>query len=498
VFFMIMMTSFVAAGRSAMYLAALIAAWTICMMFVRAAQFHGSLYYGPSLRCYYFLPIPDEGVFRVQWRQFLWNSLWSAADFALLYFLLVLKMGGRWNSIEAGLCLGLLQWLFIPPMALVLMVLFPGKVLYTAFWMLPLATFGLLWIGPEHEALFGQLAGLACWIPPMGPIFHLLGIVKAGGLSASAWPCATGIIALAASSFAWQKARRNYSMPENQADESKAGAELFRRSAGEAQGAIRSRQFISGMDWRNLRIVERGLSRLLTQRERVIAEFMTAAKPGWTAGLKTFVIVLAAAVGCYWFLAVACHVKTNPILLLWVCFFLAAKLVGGWSGFAIPQGAGIQCPVYAGYPIGFWELVSVILKIDLARFLIALPLGCCAIAVLQRFIPGIANAEPVAIKIIAVCIMISPIVPIMLMSSGTNDSQRPRFTSVIAALLLFLVLIASGVAVIVVSSWNLAAMFVAVGLAASMLALFLYGRSFNLTRFDLIPVPQGNPIQPEQ
>lgn len=493
-FFLLMASLFVAAGRSVMFFAALIAAWTICAVFFRAAQLHGSLHGWPGLQSYYFLPIPDKDVFRVQWRQFLRTSLWSAVDFAVLYFLLVLKLGGRWNSIEAGIGLGLVQWLIVPMASLLVMFLLPAKVLFNAFWMLPALTFGFLWLGPEHEALFHQIAAWACWIPPMGSIFQILGVVAPGGFLVKVWPCLVGITLLAASSVVWQMARRSYAMPDNPLGDPKAGAEQFRKSAGEAQETIRSRKFITGLDSRTQNIVERGLFRLLTPREKVIAEFMTAGTPKWAAGLKTFAIVLTAATLCFWVLAGVLHVDIHPFVLIWPCIFFGTKLVGGWRGFAVPKGAGIQPPAYAGYPVGFWELGRAIMKIDLARLLIALPFVCCAFAILQQVLPDADIAAPVVFKLLACCFMFFPLLPIILISSGTNDTQRARFVSIIAAILILLVLIGGGVTLFVVSSWKWIIISVAAVLGASALGLFLYARSYNLSRFDLIPVPQGKPI----
>jgi hypothetical protein len=496
-FFLAVVSLFLTAGgRSIENLAALIVIWTICTMFMRAAQFHGTLHYGPNLVCFYGLPIPDENVFQVQWRQFLQTSLWSAADFAVLYFFLVLKMGGRFHSVEAGIGLGLIQWLFIPVASLGLMLLLPARTLYNAFWVLPLLTFGFFWLGPVHESLYHQIAAFASWIPPVGWIFQVLGISPAGGFLRELWPCVLAALLLAASPFVWQRARRTYSMPVHPAEERTPHAEQFSRPTGDIQDAIRRRAFIAGLDWRSLDVVERGLSRLLTPREKVIADFMVAGVPDWTPRLKRFVIVLAAATLGFGFLAAVWNVTINPFLLFLTCAFLASGFLGGWCGFATPHGTGSQSPFYAGYPIGFWELARVVLKIDLARFLIALPLLCGAISVLQRCVPLVHDMEPVAFKILALYFILFPLFPLALISPGTNDTQRSRFALMVMVVLL--TLLGGGITFFMATSWRVVAVAGVVSLAASMLALFLYGRMFNLNRFDLVPVPEANPSPPQE
>jgi hypothetical protein len=327
----------------------------------------------------------------------------------------------------------------------------------------------------------------------LGWILQSLGVSDSSGLLHRLLPglmCAT---VLALSPIAFRRARQAFLLSEPRHATDGRSPELIEfgdrhaQSSDDARAAIQRRQFLAGFDWQNAGFLERFAARLLDARERAIAEFLLAANPGWTAlfrRLLPFFLLLLLAFwlfGRSWFPQVA---------FIWV-FFGAIPLFASQRGFALPPQGGLQSPYYALYPIGFWELTRAFLKINLTKILVILPLLLVAFAATGGF-QSLALWD--GLKIIALVLMAQPLLVIAAISPNTNDTQKSAFACLVFGLML--VLLALGATFYFASQWWLVALAGFLTAALSVFVLFLYGRWFNHSRFDLVPLQRPDQEYP--
>ena len=484
------------------HIIALIFLWTLGTMFLRAAQLHAALYYAPDLNVFDLLPISNDDIFTVQWRQFLLLSFWSVFDFAAAYsILLVHSSGGLINAIAAGVALALIQWIFILAIAVCLFAFASRKYFDSVAWPLQASAIILLFAGANHPRLCQWLASLACWLPPLGSILQALGISENKGPIHDFLPglMAVGVLTLAP--IAYRRVRGEFALSEPRpASDGRSQAlqelgEQYAQTPEEAQATIQGRQFLAGFDWQNAGFVEQFASRLLNPRERMVAEFMVAANPLWTPHLRRLFITVSFAVVLGWMFA-ASMVSSGPMIAFFAIYFLWASFSVTWRGFAPPRDGSLQSPIYAVYPVGFWELMRAVLKINLARCVICVPNTVGALAILAQN-PQLSRATLAwtGLKIIAVGFMIQPILAFAPISPGTNDTQKLRL-AMPAAMLIFILV---GTTITFFLAWNFWVVAVAglVTALLSILTLILYGRWFNCGRFDLIPLTKMDSAVPD-
>ncbi len=146
----------------------------------------------------------------------------------------------------------------------------------------------------------------------------------------------------------------------------------------------------------------------------------------------------------------------------------------------------MQSPFYALYPIGIWELLLLVLKINLLRFLLYLPfIVGAAFFLLERSSLGWSMTLLTSAKFFLVGLCSQPILAITQISPGTNDGQKPRV--VFAALIFLLILVPALITIIASTTFWVLLIACLVFAAASCGALLLYCRLFNNNRFDLVP-----------
>jgi len=138
------------------------------------------------------------------------------------------------------------------------------------------------------------------------------------------------------------------------------------------------------------------------------------------------------------------------------------------------------------YPIEFWRLARVVILVNLVRYCSVLPLlAAAAAAIALKAQWNSATAVWIGLKVIILGLLLQPVLPVLFISPGTNDTRKPLF--MISVLVLSLALIACTVACLIVEKTLLVFLAdLAFGLL-SLTGLFWYGWMFNHDRFDLIP-----------
>ncbi len=499
-FFLFVASFMVALQRgSIQWLVALIVLWTLATVFLRALLLRIALYFSPNLNVFNYLPISNEDIFKVQWGKFLRGSLWSVVEFTILYSVLAARMGVSVSSVAIGIALGLIQSIFVIGMAVCLLVLGWRKVFDRLAHLFMASTFGLLFFLSNKQSLSEWLSSLAYWIPPVGWLVHAMGITPSKGLLHDLWPCLISGAILAIFPFAYRHLRCSYALGEQRiamAHRATATGLLdqvefpemagrFTQPAPEVAAVVRSGELKVGLDWPHLPLVERFIGRMLTERERVIADFLVAGNPQWTAGVRSLASFLGLALaGCWLFTR---QFKASFVSLLsFGAVYLLAVFAGQWRGFAFPRGGGAQSPFYALYPLGFWELMRLILKVNFVRSVCCVPFVFGALLlVLGRLHLAPDSAAWAAIKLLIPALVAQPLLAIAQVSPGTNDGQKPRV--ILAAIIFIVVFVASAIAFFIATTFQVMVAAGAISAGASTAALLLYGRYFNNNRFDLVP-----------
>ncbi len=492
--------------RSVEQVIGLIVLWQLGSLFIRASLLNAALYFSPALRVFNCLPISDENIFKTQFRTFLRGSLWSAVDFSILYYVLAAKAGNGIYSTLTAICFGTIEWFFIVAFAVSLVVIGVRTFFYHLSLLFTLAAFGLLFFLPNKQAIAEGISATAYWVPPVGWLIHALGITPSKGALLDLLPCIFSAIVLMIFPIAYQRVRQRYLLPETiflqaarmtpspmagPADYPEVAA-TFTEQAAEAVTRIKQGELRAGLDWNRLGIMERFVACTLTERQRTITDYLVAGNPSWTAGFRGFVIlVLILLAGASLFASVAKSVSGG--LLTFSAFVVFGTFFGKWRGFASPQGAGLQSPFYALYPIDIWELLRLLLKITLLRFALFLPFAVAGFLVIGRVTSGGSVIGLSLVKFLIVGFSLPPFLTIAQISPGTNDGQKPRIVLVALA---FLILIGVCAFTIVVSI-TLARVSIA-GLllvALSYGSPLIYATFYNNNRFDLVAnqLPTGSP-----
>lgn len=252
------------------------------------------------------------------------------------------------------------------------------------------------------------------------------------------------------------------------------------------KAAIRSREFMKGFNWRRGGWVERLTGRWLTPEERVVAEFLSGGDPGWSRGMvKGGLFWAGLAALLYLFPGLT---SMGPFFVIF--FLLSAKNIffKGWPGTALKNVSGSNIALCSVYPLGFWQIARVCLKVNLMRLAILLPLLLVSgFIALNAWNLSLGQGLLLGGKILAIILMVYLIAPLGQLSQGTNDGTKIRIMLLTVLAVIFLgggclgMFITDGVA-----AGAMAALFV----GSSFVSLLVYGHAYNHNWFDLQNKPK--------
>lgn len=483
--------------------------WAMGAAFWHTGRLQSALYFAAELNLFQHLPISDDAIFHAQWRKFLRGMIWPTLDFGVLYGVLAYRLGAGWQSPVIGLGFGSLQGLFVVGIATSLLGFGFRNRLPIISMLFYTSGIGVLFFGGRMPEAAVWLSAAAYWIPPAGWIHYALGLTVSHGVGSDWIPSLLAGTVLAGYPIARRRLHRGYKLSEavfarafqftatGEAASLRLAeyGEQFAQPAQDASASVKARAFCDQLDWRKAGLVERIVSSVLTERERTIAEFLTAANPGWTKSFRTLgllggVLLIAASVFPMQFVS-------SAGIISFVAVFL---LMGGggnrtWRGFGPSATVGLPPPCYAFYPLSFSELHRTVMKITLARYLLFLPF--LTVAVVLFAIPLKLKTELTflqGLKIVLVGIAAQPILAIIPFSASTNDSDRFRFA--IPALIYGLLTIGCGAVFVLVQDLLIST---SVGVVVAFFCWFapsFYGRRFNQTKFDLLPSTRNDSATP--
>ncbi len=475
--------------------------WSVASAAWLAGQLVVALRISRRLLIWAHLPLSDSQIFDLQWRSFLQKSLWSVVDFTTLYSLLAVEAGYGWKSPVAGFAMAVPQWLVVASLSTWLVAFGFRKRLFSIAAIAASLAFAVVFIY-SFRPVAEKAAAFAGWLPPTNWILYVMGFSRPLPAPLDWWPAVSLASISLALPFAIRRLRLAYTLPEDlvAGERERGPVEAQRREVAdgaspdpcaEIKAAIKTRGFLGGFNWSRAGLVERMVAGTLSSRDRLIAEFLTAGSPRWTAPIIKLLLITAVVVGV---------ISLNSGLLKglagfgWImAMFVLQKQFGGmWPGIRLRAIGGSNLAVYSVYPVGFWQIARISMRVHALQLLLLLAAGAVpGVWALYALHMEVRPALLVAGRVVIIVLAMMAFPPIFMVSSGTNDGTKVR----IMLLLVTLVTIVGGSSLWVLFADIPGWMFVAAAflLTASFGALWLYGHAYNSHWFDL----QAKPKEPK-
>lgn len=480
-------------------LVAAVTLWTVGSFFHYATRLGYALYQSPALDVFNHLPLSDESIFDVQFKRFVRDCLWCFAELTIAYSLLAGRAGYFWHGIGVGFLFGLCQYIFMVIAAVCLFAFGPRRYLHLPGTVLRVGALALVLFGSHQPIVITIVESLSHWVPLTGWMIYAMGISASGGLVHNMAPAVLAGLVIALFPMAYRAIRGAYALSEEitvyarRANSSETvgapfyeWAERFKESPADAEAAIRERGFLHGIGWRTLGPVERVVSLLLTAREQTLAELLVGGTPQWSHGLRRLFLAALVAAGAIWVFG-PLLASMGGILAFLAVYLLVAAMIGNWRGLASSQPGQRQPPFYSFYPVSFREMTVLMLKINSVRYLLFAPvIACLALLAIYKANVGESVTIHYGLKILGLGLLVQPLLVLAPISPCTNDTRNFSLTAMAVLLICgliaaaFVFVFATGLVTTVISAVVVGALSVALWL--------LYGRHFDRTRIDLVPL----------
>lgn len=252
---------------------------------------------------------------------------------------------------------------------------------------------------------------------------------------------------------------------------------------------IRRGEFLQEANWRRAGWLEGFTARWFTLRERTAAEFLFAGMPGWTRVLKS-VLITGLLCALAWYFVPGVFQRAWFLVLVIMITFLARKNPDlRWPGARTRTVSGSSIAMHFLYPIGFWKVTAINLKIRLVHLgLLLVILGVSGAALFflkdRRLNPD--TAYYCGLTLIMVLSLV-PLAPIFQLSEGTNDGSRWR----VVMLSLLAIGLFSGLTITMFAVGGAWGYLAGIGLLlTSYGSLVVYGHAYNHGWFDAQKKPQ--------
>ena len=505
-----------ATGHPATALAA-ITLWGAGFVFLHAQRLLTTLYFSTDIRAFMLLPIQESKVFRWEVQRFLRGALWSLLDFFAAFCAF-----GYLGNFTA------LQWFWVTPVAIV-----------TWLAVIALAAVGVAWfprvpyqlvsgtfmagvfiifvardlVGKAAMALLDSAAPTLNLVVPTGWPVSLFQALSAGRflLAIGFAGLTAGVIYSLRISFSRMLASYRFTeqvLPEapdlvpgeqgNTAARMESDEERPVRVGPTAiEEIIQSRQFLVSVAAPRRGLFETWLWRWFSPREKTLAEFvfpngLVLSRP-WRNIFRNLAVTCLLMVGAgllsqaaqYWLLALG--------LFVTVCQVLYCTLSSGRAFQKVPAG-GVNIPLYAGYPIGFRELATMLLKYSLVQapvILVFVVTASLIVSYLWGFPLGLGALA--GVKIGVLLLASRPMFVVFGFSGGTNDTSRLRLSSL--TIMACAVILGLGFAALGLGSFFVPGfwfpLLCLVGASVVAYAFFrMYGWFYHRRTFDLMSLPR--------
>ena len=250
---------------------------------------------------------------------------------------------------------------------------------------------------------------------------------------------------------------------------------------------------LKGADWTRLGWIERIVAASLTDRQKVVAEFMLVDDLGtWSEKWRTAAIVTGAGVAL---------TLATPSLPSWLFFlpmvvagFVSAPILGGsWPGFKGPFASGFVLPAYACFPIGYGEISRVMLKTNLIRASTWAPLAIIYAAGLARRLGySFEYGSGIGLDVVLILMALQPAIVAGHFSSGSNDTRQINWQTILFfgfALVLLIIMLVATFMMFIVPTFLVQAVAIAAVFTMSLAGWAGYKLLLERGRIDLLSRP---------
>jgi hypothetical protein len=251
---------------------------------------------------------------------------------------------------------------------------------------------------------------------------------------------------------------------------------------------------LKGADWTRLGWIERIVAASLTDRQKVVAEFMLVDDLGtWSKKWRTAAIVTGAGVAL---------TLATPSLPSWLFFlpmvvagFVSAPILGGsWPGFKGPFASGFVLPAYACFPIGYGEISRVMLKTNLIRASTWAPLAIIYAAGLARRLGySFEYGSGIGLDVVLILMALQPVIVAGHFSSGSNDTRQINWQTILFfgfALVLLIIMLVATFMMFIVPTFLVQAVAIAAVFTMSLAGWAGYKLLLERGRIDLLSRPR--------
>lgn len=317
------------------------------------------------------LPVADLQFAHRQWSRWLRSFLWPLGVYAIVFGYVAHHYGSDYKSWACSLAVALLLWLTEVSLATWLATMAHGCG-FTAFG----AALWAIMITVLVKGGTSEVIGIGFETFPilLGPTGWVVRAFEKGVFQARLYELSWLLPGLALSlslSVAYRHVVVRYWLCEP--DEAEPSPEEELAAAGDADGQLAAKSaeeslaagtFLQEQDWRSIGFIERIVTCALSRRERRICGFMVG-EPMWTAGWR--IAVFASLVG----LALVWAASFVPTWVGTVAFVFA--VLQALPTFGVAQGFGgissgdRHLPMFAGFPVGYWEVSWAVLKVNTVR-----------------------------------------------------------------------------------------------------------------------------------
>lgn len=503
------------------FLSWLLLLWTTLVTLQRAQFIANALQQLAPLTVFYALPVSNLAVFNHQSRLILRGSFWLGLDWLTFASVLAAHDGGAlaWLTVPV---VGLAQWSVSLGLALVLVRWKP----HLPYGSVAAILWFVGWIGLQFASKSTDVAALlipffqaleryspAGWIARAGadaahgsPLAWLILL----GIAVGAWGLIRPSVAALRARFSLERlfgydesdpASLKWTGAEPPADSVAHSTDLEPLPSSAAPtpvdlSAVRAVLKLEltrppGLALFQRGAIERFITRRLTERQRVLVDFLQPQGFGWS---RCWLIALGCVVVAHLLLVAGWRGGFPGTLAGGGVALLALPVLGGsWAGFSTIEMYQSTIGLHSLLPVGFWEIARTRLIIAGWRCVLALPLIYLDVAFGFTASP-LPWDEALAWTLLAFVSILSlqPIWVFLAFSKTTNDaSSRWWFTAAIFFVLIGgLVVLAIGfIAIAATPSLGYRIAMGAFLLAYTHGALALYGFAYHRPLFDLIGKP---------
>jgi hypothetical protein len=477
---------------------AVISFWAAGSAFRWGQQWFHHFYGSEDLVIFHLMPLSDEQIFQLQKRKYLKSLGWIFWELLIAYMVLGLLDPAQRPPIVALPFAALAQSLLIVALGLHLASYLHMLPLGAISGLLRMTAIVLFLWGINRNDLSEMIVSFSRWFFPTGWLNYALMQVTVHKDYISAAMLVPIIALIFAMRFSWQRLRGFYSLEGFEVlptsggvpagDDQELTAENFgsRRGPTEIEDSIADRTFLQGVNWQEAGWFERIVGRILTNRQRVLAEFLVAEKPGWSRSLQIAMLVWVIACLVVW--TFAPYGGTAVFFSAYILATASLPLFGGnWRGLRQTPSGGVFLPGFSVFPIAFNEIARVLLKVNLLRILAASPflLSFSAAAAFRLGHSPLAGLS-ICLQILAIFVTLQPLFVLLPISKTTNDTSRMKavWFLVFFPMILF-ILIAGGAIFFIISVTVKLALFALLLLVSSSF-FTLYRWTYRTGKFDLL------------